>query len=593
MAASAGTVTLNLDANSVKLLRELQKAQTNSRRTANTMAADFQRAFSRIAKASAVAATAIAGSAVAIYRSQSGVLDSLGKTSDAMGIQQERLQALRHVANLAGTSSEQLSTNLERMQRRIGEIARRGGPAEKTLKEIGVNIQDIVNLSADKQMEVLSKAIVGVENAAVRASIATDLFGRDGTRMLTVMQSLSRDGLDPAIQRINDLGIALSRIDTARIERANDAMTEARQVFSGIFQRLAVNMSDFVYYFATAFTDMAANSDMLGDHIDRMFDRVIIGSINAYEVIAGALEPIITLVRTLWDGFRSLPPWVQEFGVVFAIIGGKKGLAAVAALSAATAGIQRMLDAFSVDLPDMPEWMKGISEFSVIDTTAGLFNPTFESRVSGQVSWLREQLNNVIKDREQFKQNFEAQATGMPITIFDEESFEEAGQQLNQFQRLAESAAKRIQGHFADFFFDPFKDGLKGMARGFIDTIRRMIAEMMAFQAIKMLAGLSGPIGSFFSMAMPSRDSGGRGAAGQPYMIGRGAQPEIFIPDSAGTFIPNADQMGGTTLNITVDARDEGAEARIRDMINREMAPQIIAAAKGSTVAALRRPRFA
>lgn len=76
-------------------------------------------------------------------------------------------------------------------------------------------------------------------------------------------------------------------------------------------------------------------------------------------------------------------------------------------------------------------------------------------------------------------------------------------------------------------------------------------------------------------------------------MIGRGAQPEMFIPDSAGTFIPNADQMGGQALTINVDARDEGAEARIRDMINREMAPQIIAAATGSTVAALRRPRFA
>jgi hypothetical protein len=88
-------------------------------------------------------------------------------------------------------------------------------------------------------------------------------------------------------------------------------------------------------------------------------------------------------------------------------------------------------------------------------------------------------------------------------------------------------------------------------------------------------------------------DKGGRGVAGQPYMIGRGAQPEVFIPDSAGTFIPNADQMGGTTFHISVDARDAGAEARIRDMINQEMAPQIIAAAKGSTMAAMRRPRFA
>ena len=37
------------------------------------------------------------------------------------------------------------------------------------------------------------------------------------------------------------------------------------------------------------------------------------------------------------------------------------------------------------------------------------------------------------------------------------------------------------------------------------------------------------------------RDSGGSGKAGTPYMIGTGAQPELFIPDVDGTFIPNAD----------------------------------------------------
>lgn len=39
------------------------------------------------------------------------------------------------------------------------------------------------------------------------------------------------------------------------------------------------------------------------------------------------------------------------------------------------------------------------------------------------------------------------------------------------------------------------------------------------------------------------RDSGGPGKAGKSYLIGRGAQPEIFIPNTDGTFIPNADRL--------------------------------------------------
>ena len=51
------------------------------------------------------------------------------------------------------------------------------------------------------------------------------------------------------------------------------------------------------------------------------------------------------------------------------------------------------------------------------------------------------------------------------------------------------------------------------------------------------------------------RDSGGMGMAGMAYMIGRGAQPELFVPQTNGQFIPNADKMmggGGDTYNINI-----------------------------------------
>jgi len=65
---------------------------------------------------------------------------------------------------------------------------------------------------------------------------------------------------------------------------------------------------------------------------------------------------------------------------------------------------------------------------------------------------------------------------------------------------------------------------------------------------------------------IPTRDSGGSGSAGTPYMIGKGAQPELFIPDSNGTFIPNADKLGGgTTYNVVVNnPKKETSEESVR-----------------------------
>ncbi|MCZ2077913.1 MAG: phage tail tape measure protein [Bryobacterales bacterium] len=42
---------------------------------------------------------------------------------------------------------------------------------------------------------------------------------------------------------------------------------------------------------------------------------------------------------------------------------------------------------------------------------------------------------------------------------------------------------------------------------------------------------------------MPARDWGGIGRANMPYLIGSGAQPEVFVPSNNGQFIPNFDKV--------------------------------------------------
>jgi hypothetical protein len=58
--------------------------------------------------------------------------------------------------------------------------------------------------------------------------------------------------------------------------------------------------------------------------------------------------------------------------------------------------------------------------------------------------------------------------------------------------------------------------------------------------------GPSGP--RVAGQGLPTRDLGGPVVAGQPYYIGKGAQPELFIPSDAGTMVPNG--AGGMTVNL-------------------------------------------
>jgi hypothetical protein len=101
---------------------------------------------------------------------------------------------------------------------------------------------------------------------------------------------------------------------------------------------------------------------------------------------------------------------------------------------------------------------------------------------------------------------------------------------------------------------------------------------------------------------MPSFDLTGKAIGGSvgkntPYMVGEQG-PELFIPGGSGTIIPNrnlSSSGGGSSFNITVDARGSNDPAAVRAQVQQgilEAAPAIIAAAESRTVAGLRRPRL-
>jgi hypothetical protein len=135
------------------------------------------------------------------------------------------------------------------------------------------------------------------------------------------------------------------------------------------------------------------------------------------------------------------------------------------------------------------------------------------------------------------------------------------------FQTFAQQAASNIQSAFADFLFDPFSNGLKGMVKGFIDAIRRMIAELMAsyllrqfFQWMSGFGGITGTVGTMAVKALTGRAMGGPVSSGTPYMVGERG-PELFVPGASGTIVPNH-AMGGVTVSpvYNIDARGATAD---------------------------------
>jgi len=138
----------------------------------------------------------------------------------------------------------------------------------------------------------------------------------------------------------------------------------------------------------------------------------------------------------------------------------------------------------------------------------------------------------------------------------------EVEQSVNEFEKFAEQAAANIQTAFANFLFDPFKGGLKGMLAGFIDTIRRMVAEVAAAEILKMLFGGLAGSGNSFLASIGKAFGGGRAIGGQvlgnqAYLVGEKG-PELLV-GAAGKIVPGTDLGGGGMLTVApvynIDAR--------------------------------------
>ena len=103
---------------------------------------------------------------------------------------------------------------------------------------------------------------------------------------------------------------------------------------------------------------------------------------------------------------------------------------------------------------------------------------------------------------------------------------------VGELDEFTKAAAKNIQGALADFLFDPFSEGLEGMARKFADVIRRMAADAIAAQIAKKLFGAMGKSGemgagsaapfSAASTAVGFHQGGMVGAGGSFSRVGAG-----------------------------------------------------------------------
>ena len=172
-------------------------------------------------------------------------LESAGQLIDAskaIGISAQSLQTFQHAAAQAGVGADQLNATLIKLSGNLGSaIAKGSGPAIDALNRLGIPLQQIATSRPDEQFRLIATQLNAMTNPAERNALAIELFGKQGPRMLEVAR-----GLEAAKKELQDMGLALSDLDVARLDEAGDAVDSLKSIFASGLKKAIADISPYI-----------------------------------------------------------------------------------------------------------------------------------------------------------------------------------------------------------------------------------------------------------------------------------------------------------------------------------------------------------
>lgn len=525
--AALGSLVIELAANTARLQSDMGKAVGIAQSAAGKLQSAFKFAGGGL----------LGGAVLGIAKQAIELGGALDDARIKAGVSGRAISELAFAAKFAEVDLASLSTALQKMQVFLSNAATGGKAQNEALRALGLTFKEIKDLAPDKQFELIADRISQLKDPADRTRAAVELFGRAGANLLPLFEK-GAEGIRKAREEAQRLGASLTDAQLKKLAEAGDAVDR----LSLSWQNFAARLTSFVAPALTAVLDQLSGANVTNE------DR-------------------LKLLKSQLDGIKSGYDEATKASLRFQIQQLESQVALEQQRAVGAGGPSRRRAVFAVGFEAVAEEAKAAAK-----EVASSFelDPETLDRIAFE-DWKRQTIDNmdeVIRAGADMEDELSSYADEMA------NSWEGASESISTF---ADQAARNMQDAFADFLFDPFENGIKGMLKGFVDILRRMVAEAAAakvFEALgfgqggggsggllgKLFGGLLGGAGGSKVLFPMPRALGGPVTAGAPYLVGERG-PELFVPGVSGGIVPN-NRMGGTpiVINNNIDARGATSE---------------------------------
>lgn len=258
------------------------------------------------------------------------------------GSAEEGAKAFDNLAKFAGT----VPFSLEEISRASGNLAVVAKDADdlNRVLEITGNVAAVTGLDFETTSSQIQRAFAGGIGAA-------DLFRERGVRALLGFEAGAKVTAEETVRRFEELFSGDGRFAGATKDLATTLegtismlgdkfFNFQKDVAEGFFDELKGEFGDLNKF-------LGENEQQIEDiarSIGENFAGAVTKTSNVIKGVAPAVKSVSQALGTTIDGFKSLPTFVQEAGIVSVLLFGKKGLVAFGAISFLLGELKEILD---------------------------------------------------------------------------------------------------------------------------------------------------------------------------------------------------------------------------------------------------------
>ena len=543
---------VRIDATTASLNAELQKGTRSVdrfERNVNKKLSQVDGSFARLGTALAKRVLPLLGAQQLGRAVRSAVSDlaNLADTADKLGITAEKLQEIRYAASEFGIATNTADMAMQRFIRRVGEAQNGGGELLSTLEQYNIALYDNEG-NTRNVMDVLddfADVIQNTSDSQERLRIAFKGFDSEGVDFVNALKDGSA-GLKDLADRAHQMGAI---VDEDMIDKAKE--------FDGVWNRMVLvaksNWQSFTIESLSEFQKLASYLISETQAIQRAF---------------------VNMRASQGGGFTPLPDYTPvDFGDEYtsgSIEPFRKSLEdRMQTLADQSGGIEIEVAPVPPAIPD--EKLKThLQDRIKAQNDATQAAEDERDTILGVITALEFRNQQVKRNaREQDLYNQLKQA-GVSL---DSEEGQRIKVLVERYYDVSEAQEKATQR--AEAFKDVMIDGFGDMASGaddFNDALKNIafrLAELAATNVFEDLlnastsssssgSSLFGGVGDFVGDLLGFA-GGGDPPVGRPSIVGEQG-PEIFVPKTSGTIIPNHALGGGVSVNQTINIDARGAD---------------------------------